>query len=81
MENTDYLLNKIIVQVPSGKKYKNEYFITLDMAKELSMVELLIVTGLRTALRSMILWKIKPLFAFRKTPKRKEQADNVVDKV
>ena len=38
-ENTDYLLNKIIVQVPSGKKYKNEYFLTLDMAKELSMVE------------------------------------------
>ena len=39
VENTDYLLNKIIVQVPSGKKYKNEYFLTLDMAKELSMVE------------------------------------------
>ena len=38
-ENTDYLLNKIIVQVPSGKKYKNEYFLTLDMAKELAMVE------------------------------------------
>lgn len=38
-ENQDYLLNKIIVQLPSGKKYKNEYFITLDMAKELSMVE------------------------------------------
>ena len=39
MENADYLLNKIIVQVPSGKKYKNEYFLTLDMAKELAMVE------------------------------------------
>lgn len=39
VENQDYLLNKIIVQLPSGKKYKNEYFITLNMAKELSMVE------------------------------------------
>ena len=38
-KNPNYLLNKIIVQVPSGKKYKNEYFLTLDMAKELSMVE------------------------------------------
>ena len=26
-------------QVPSGKKHKNEYFLTLDMAKELAMVE------------------------------------------
>ena len=39
VENTDYLLHKIIVQVPSGKKYKNEYFLTLGMAKELAMVE------------------------------------------
>ena len=39
VENNDYLLHKIIVQVPSGKKYKNEYFLTLGMAKELAMVE------------------------------------------
>ncbi len=38
-ENIDYLLNKIIVQHESGKKHKNEYHITFDMAKELSMVE------------------------------------------
>lgn len=37
--NQDYLLNKIIVQLPSGAKYQNDYRITLDMAKELSMVE------------------------------------------
>lgn len=37
--NQDYLLNKIIVQLPSGAKHQNDYHITLDMAKELSMVE------------------------------------------
>ena len=51
------------------------------MAKELSMVELLIVTGLRTVSQSTISLKIKPLFGFHKTMKAKEQADNVVDEV
>ncbi|MBP7953551.1 MAG: phage antirepressor KilAC domain-containing protein [Nitrosomonas sp.] len=37
--NKDYLLTKIGEQLPSGMKYKNEYHLTLDMAKELSMVE------------------------------------------
>lgn len=39
VEGQDYLLNKIIIQLPSGAKYQNDYHITLDMAKELSMVE------------------------------------------
>lgn len=39
VEGQDYLLHKIMVQLPSGKKYQNDYHITLDMAKELSMVE------------------------------------------
>ena len=38
-ENVDYLLNKIIEQLPSGAKHKNEYFVTLSCAKELAMVE------------------------------------------
>jgi phage anti-repressor protein/phage antirepressor YoqD-like protein len=37
--NKDYLLTKIGEQLPSGTKYKNEYHLSLDMAKELSMVE------------------------------------------
>lgn len=39
IEGQDYLLNKIIVQLPSGAKYQNVYHLSLDMAKELSMVE------------------------------------------
>lgn len=39
VEGQDYLLHKIMVQLPSGAKYQNDYHITLDMAKELSMVE------------------------------------------
>lgn len=39
VEGQDYLLNKIIIQLPSGAKYQNDYHLTLDMAKELSMVE------------------------------------------
>jgi len=38
-EGSDYLLAKIGEQLPSGIKYKTEYFVSLDMAKELSMVE------------------------------------------
>lgn len=38
-EGQDYLLNKVIIQLPSGAKYQNDYHLTLDMAKELSMVE------------------------------------------
>ncbi len=37
--NQDYLIDKIIVQLPSGSKYKTDYHLSLDMAKELSMVE------------------------------------------
>ena len=53
-----------------------EYYITLDMAKELSMVERnekgkhALMIGLRTVLSSMILLKIKTLFAFHKKMKR-----------
>lgn len=39
IENQDYLLHKIMEQLPSGAKHVIEYHITLDMAKELSMVE------------------------------------------
>ena len=37
-ENADYLLHKFVEQTPSGAKHKIDYYITLDMAKELSMV-------------------------------------------
>jgi anti-repressor protein len=39
VEGVDYLINKIIYQVKSGAKYRLEYLITIDMAKELGMVE------------------------------------------
>ncbi|STZ63934.1 Phage anti-repressor protein [Moraxella lacunata] len=39
VENQDYLLHKFMEQLPSGAKHKTDYHITLDMAKELSMVE------------------------------------------
>ncbi len=38
-ENEDYLLAKIGEQVPTGTKWRIDYFLTLDMAKELAMVE------------------------------------------
>ncbi|CAM3328845.1 antA/AntB antirepressor family protein [Polaromonas hydrogenivorans] len=38
-EGTDYLLTKSGEQLPSGTKYSIDYHLTLDMAKELSMVE------------------------------------------
>ena len=37
--NEDYLLTKSGEQLPSGMKYVHDYHLTLDMAKELSMVE------------------------------------------
>jgi anti-repressor protein len=39
VEGRDYLLTKIGEQLPSGTKYRKEYYLTLDMAKELAMVE------------------------------------------
>lgn len=39
VENQDYLLHKFMEQLPSGAKHKTDYHLTLDMAKELSMVE------------------------------------------
>ena len=39
IENEDYLLAKIGEQLPSGTKYKTEYFVTLDTAKHLAMME------------------------------------------
>ncbi len=39
VEGVDYLLHKFMEQLPSGAKSKIDYFISLDMAKELSMVE------------------------------------------
>lgn len=38
-ENVDYLLHKIVEQHYSGAKYKIEYSLTIDTAKELAMVE------------------------------------------
>lgn len=39
VENQDYLLHKFMEQLPSGAKAKIDYHLSLDMAKELSMVE------------------------------------------
>ena len=38
-KDVDYLLTKTGEQLPSGTKWKLDYFLTLDMAKELAMVE------------------------------------------
>ena len=38
-EGDDYLLTKTGEQLPSGTKYRTDYQITVDMAKELAMVE------------------------------------------
>jgi phage anti-repressor protein len=39
IENTDYLLHKFMEQLPSGAKSKIDYHLTIDMAKELGMIE------------------------------------------
>jgi phage anti-repressor protein/phage antirepressor YoqD-like protein len=39
VEGVDYLVHKFMEQLPSGAKQKIDYYISLDMAKELSMVE------------------------------------------
>lgn len=39
VENVDYLLTKTGEQLPSGTKWRSEYAASLDMAKELAMVE------------------------------------------
>ncbi|GAM51651.1 phage antirepressor protein [bacterium endosymbiont of Mortierella elongata FMR23-6] len=39
VDNQDYLLTQIGEQLFSGTKYRKEYHLTLEMAKELSMVE------------------------------------------
>lgn len=39
IEGVDYLLTKIGEQLPSGTKYKSEYILKLDVAKEIAMVE------------------------------------------
>lgn len=39
IEGQDYLLHKFVEQLPSGAKHCIEYIISLDMAKELAMVE------------------------------------------
>ena len=39
VENSDYLLHSFMEQLPSGAKQKIDYHITIDMAKELAMVE------------------------------------------
>lgn len=39
VEGRDYLLHKFMEQLPSGAKHCVEYIVSLDMAKELSMVE------------------------------------------
>lgn len=39
VENQDYLLAQTGEQLPSGTKWRSDYLLTLDMAKELAMVE------------------------------------------
>jgi phage anti-repressor protein/DNA-binding XRE family transcriptional regulator len=39
VEGVDYLLHKIMEQLPSGAKTKHEYIISIRMAQELSMLE------------------------------------------
>lgn len=39
IEGQDYLIHKFVEQLPSGAKHCIEYIISLDMAKELAMVE------------------------------------------
>lgn len=39
VEGVDYLLTKSGERLPSGTKYSSDYHLTLDMAKELAMVE------------------------------------------
>lgn len=38
-ENIDYLIHQVVEQATSGAKHKTEYLVTVDMAKELAMVE------------------------------------------
>lgn len=38
-QNRDYLLTQTGEQLPSGTKWRSDYMLTLDMAKELAMVE------------------------------------------
>ena len=38
-QNRDYLLTQTGEQLPSGTKWRSDYLLTLDMAKELAMVE------------------------------------------
>ena len=39
IEGADYLLHKTGEQLPSGTKYRNDYHVSIDMGKELAMVE------------------------------------------
>jgi len=39
IENTDYLIHKFMEQLPSGAKAKIDYHLSIDMAKELGMIE------------------------------------------
>ncbi len=39
VEGVDYLIHKFMEQLPSGAKQKIDYYISIDMAKELAMVE------------------------------------------
>ena len=72
VENADYLLPKTGELENKGLQGKIEYFVTLDMAKQLAMVERnekgkhALMIGLRNVLSSMILWKIKTFWSLLK---------------
>ena len=79
IEQYDFIENQDFVRFHKKMKANNatmiDYHITLDMAKELSMVERnekgkhALMIGLRTVSRSMASWKIKTLLVFWLLPK------------
>ena len=75
-DNQDFISFLVATKKPNGGRPSQEYYITLDMAKQLAMVENnekgkhALMIGLRNVLAIMISLKIKTLFAFHKKMKR-----------